>query len=145
MLDFLTLAWVVLGLIVVTALCVGLLVLLAFGLGWLLTLMLPFTLFETTLLSLAGITIAAILLLRIVAFLMPLPSLSTDKSEKDFEDAEEEEEEEEEEVEAVDYSSIPRWRRPLRQIDFSNAQPDDRCPCGSGRKYKNCHGRKPKK
>lgn len=28
----------------------------------------------------------------------------------------------------------------LKQIVFWNTQPDDRCPCGSGRKYKNCCG-----
>ena len=36
---------------------------------------------------------------------------------------------------------VPRWRQPLKNPDFSNTKPDDRCPCGSGRKYKNCHGR----
>ncbi len=35
---------------------------------------------------------------------------------------------------------LPR-RRGSRRLDFSTTQPDDRCPCGSGRKYKNCHGR----
>lgn len=27
-------------------------------------------------------------------------------------------------------------------IDFSNVKRNDRCPCGSGKKFKNCHGRK---
>ena len=26
---------------------------------------------------------------------------------------------------------------------FTKAKPDDPCPCGSGRKFHNCHGRKP--
>ncbi len=35
---------------------------------------------------------------------------------------------------------IPRWRQPLKQVDFSDTKPDTRCPCGGKRKYKNCHG-----
>jgi uncharacterized protein YecA (UPF0149 family) len=42
------------------------------------------------------------------------------------------------------YAGIPRWRRPNKNLDFSNVKPDDLCPCGSGRKYKNCHGVKQK-
>ncbi|MGO2199950.1 SEC-C metal-binding domain-containing protein [Lactococcus laudensis] len=26
-------------------------------------------------------------------------------------------------------------------LDFSNVKRNDPCPCGSGKKYKNCHGR----
>jgi uncharacterized protein YecA (UPF0149 family) len=28
------------------------------------------------------------------------------------------------------------------QQAFAKAQPDDACPCGSGKKFRNCHGRK---
>ena len=28
------------------------------------------------------------------------------------------------------------------EIDFSNVGRNDLCPCGSGKKFKNCHGRK---
>jgi hypothetical protein len=58
----------------------------------------------------------------------------------DYDDADEEEALEE----AVEdeLQGIPLWRRPLKNNDFSNAKPDDRCPCGSGRKFKNCHGYK---
>lgn len=27
-------------------------------------------------------------------------------------------------------------------IDYSNVKRNDLCPCGSGKKFKNCHGRK---
>lgn len=29
-----------------------------------------------------------------------------------------------------------------RDIDFSKVGRNDFCPCGSGKKFKNCHGRK---
>jgi transposase-like protein len=44
----------------------------------------------------------------------------------------------------VHSSQIYKWRRPSKNLDFSNAKPDARCPCGIGRKYKNCHGSKQK-
>ena len=49
-----------------------------------------------------------------------------------------------ENMEAINnrYAGIPCWRRSTRNLDFSKEKPDDRCPCGSGRKYKNCHGSK---
>ncbi|MBI5713563.1 MAG: SEC-C domain-containing protein [Chloroflexi bacterium] len=129
-----------LGAILIAAIGGGLLILLAYGLAWLLNLLLHFDLFQMTLLSLAAITIAVILILKIAAFFMPFSSLPTPVEEEEEEDLEDEGEDDE----GVDYSAIPRWRRPLRQLDFSNTKPDDLCPCGSGRKYKNCHGRKPK-
>jgi uncharacterized protein YecA (UPF0149 family) len=68
---------------------------------------------------------------------MPRPATADDDDvdEEDYEDEDVDEE-------PVIYPSIPRWRQPLKTPDFSNTRPDDRCPCGSGRKYKNCHGAK---
>ena len=69
--------------------------------------------------------------------------------ENDDEDNEEDEWgedwEDEEEEDAVPeskqvYPGIPRWRQPTKKLDFTNVKPDERCPCGSGRKFKNCHG-----
>ena len=37
--------------------------------------------------------------------------------------------------------SIPRWRQPIKPVSFEGVGRNDLCPCGSGRKYKNCHGR----
>lgn len=31
---------------------------------------------------------------------------------------------------------------PVEKLDFTNVKRNDPCPCGSGKKYKNCHGRK---
>ena len=41
-------------------------------------------------------------------------------------------------------SEIMRWyaqQDAQRQVAFANAGRNDPCPCGSGKKFKNCHGR----
>ena len=120
----------------------GILVLVAYGLGWLLNL----DPFQATLLSLAGMLAFGFLASRIFQTILDTISPSHVTSEDD-EDDDEDEGETEFEVEEVDkepviYPSIPRRRQPLKNLDFSNTRPDDRCPCGSSRKYKNCHGAK---
>jgi len=141
--EFFWIVLLALGAILVVTIGGGLLVLLAYGLAWLLNLLLHFDLFQMTLLSLAAITIAAIFLLRVVSTVLPFTSMPSNSDDDEYEEEEDDDDEDEEEDDDR-YSAIPRWRRPLKQIDFSNARPDDLCPCGSGRKYKNCHGRKPK-
>ncbi len=147
-------------LIVVAALALvvvisGLVVWGASGLGWVLInwLRLPFTPFEATLLSLitfiAVMWFAGRLLTSLVS--LPLGSGQEEEDEDEEEDWDEEwdegedDDEEAEEPEQVRHvSSIPKWRQPIRRASdgMPIVNPDDRCPCGSGRKYKNCHGRK---
>jgi hypothetical protein len=110
----------------------GLLVLLAYAVGWLLNFVMHFDPFKITLLSLAGVLVFGVLATRIWEAITNFPPLSNS-----YEDDEDEDEDE-----AVIYPGIPLWRQPLKKVDFSNVKPDDRCPCGSGRKYKNCHGAK---
>jgi hypothetical protein len=142
--EFFLIVLLVLGAILIATVGGGVLVLLAYGLAWLLNFILHFDLFQTTLLSLVAITITAIFIWRIIFHFLQPPIFPLN-SDDDFEDDEDEDYESEDDIDDDQYSAIPRWRRPLKQIDFSNARPDDLCPCGSGRKYKNCHGRKPKK
>jgi len=144
-------------LIVVAALALlavvsGLVVWAASGLGWVLInwLRLPFTPFEATLLSL--VTFVAVtwsawrLLVNFVS--LPLGSSHEDEDDDEDEDWDEDEdedyEEDEEPEQAQHVSSIPKWRQPIRRASdgMPIVNPDDRCPCGSGRKYKNCHGKK---
>ena len=130
---------IVLGALLAAMLIVGLAVLAATGLGWLLALFLPFSLFEATLLSLIALALPIYLAVQFgkVATSSPL-------EEDDWEDEDDEwDEEDEEEDEEIEYNAaIPRWRQPIKLTSrFAGAKPDDRCPCGSGRKYKNCHGR----
>ena len=139
-----------LGLILVATLVLaiggGLIVFLAYGVGWVVNLLLDLEPFQATVLGLAGIFIFLILVDRVVHALTPLPPPSDDfEFDDDFEDEEEDDEydifEDEEEMDKI-YAGIPRWRRPTKSLDFSNVHANDRCPCGSGRKYKNCHGAK---
>ncbi len=124
----------------------GLLVLMAYGVGWVVNLVMGLESFQATALSLAGILVFVILVDRVISNLTPINPYN-------FEDDEEYEDDEMDDYEIVEdeealnklYAGIPRWRRPSKNLDFSNAKPEDRCPCGSGRKYKNCHGAKQKK
>ncbi len=146
---------IVVGVILLVALGGGVLILLSYGVGWLLARFLPFSPFEATALSLAGISIVAWVAVRLIVAFVPEPfNASTgdldDEDEDDFDDDfdvdfdgdELEDEEPLPEPNTASYPGIPRWRQPIKPVDFSNVKPDDRCPCGSGRKYKNCHGRK---
>jgi hypothetical protein len=107
--------------VIVTTLLSSLVVLIAYGVGWLLRLLLPLSPFEATLLIIiAGIAVGALIwnILR-----LPLPfDISPPYYDEEDDDDEEEEFEDEEDILIID--------------------PDARCPCGSGRKYKNCHGKK---
>lgn len=130
----------ILGIFLVLAIGGGLLALLAYGIGWLLNRIFQFDPFQATVISMAGIFIFGILAERIWQAIISTPALSPDR----FDDEEDEFEDEyfDEDEEPVIFAEIPRWKQRAEPIDFSNVEPDDRCPCGSGRKYKNCHGRK---
>ena len=132
----------------------GLIVWAASGIGWTLInwLRLPFTPFEATLLSLIAMFATAWTVWRLIVNVVSLPfgsNLSPERDEdEDWEDEDEydedeyEDEQEPERVKTI--PSIPKWRQPIRRARDSMpiVDPDDRCPCGSGRRYKNCHGRK---
>ncbi len=135
-----------LGAVVLAAVGGGLLVLLAYAVGRVVNLALHVQPFEATLLSLIGICAAGVAVVRL-ALAFVVPALSPAFDDEDWGDLDENEDadaaEAEETAELDYYPGIPRWRQPLRRLDFSQTKPDDRCPCGSGRKFKNCHGRKP--
>ena len=131
----------VFGVLAALAIGGGLLVLLAYAVGWLLNFVMHFDPFQITLISLAGVLVFGVLATRIWEAITNFPPLSNRY--KDDEDEDEDDDfEYDEKDEAVIYPGIPLWRQPLKNVDFSNVKPDDRCPCGSGRKYKNCHGAK---
>jgi hypothetical protein len=138
----------VFGVLAALALGSGLLVLLAYAVGWLLNFVMHFDPFQITLLSLAGVLVFGVLATRIWEAITNFPPLSNRYEDDEDEDEDEDDEDDEDDFEydekdeAVIYPGIPLWRQPLKKVDFSNVRPDDRCPCGSGRKYKNCHGAK---
>ena len=138
----------ILGIFLALAIGGGLLVLLACGVGWILNRIVPFDPFQAAAISLAGMLVFGILAERIwqaiIGASSPTPDLDEEEDEFDFDDDYFDDDDDEDD-EPIIYPGIPRWRQPLKTPDFSNAKPDDRCPCGSGRKYKNCHGRKKQK
>lgn len=141
------------GILLVVLLLLGiggaLVFLMAYGLGLAINLIADFEPFQATVLGMLSLAVAGFLANRIWDMVRPAP-VSPDDDEYDdeydddlfdeFDDDEDEDEDDEEEPNL--YPGIPRWRQPVKTLDFSNTKPDDRCPCGSGRKYKNCHGSK---
>jgi hypothetical protein len=133
----------------------GLIVWAASGIGWVLVnwLRLPFTSFEATLLSLIAMFATAWTAWRLIVNMVSLPiGLSRSQKQDEGEDWEDEDGYEDDEYEDKEepegavrpIPSIPKWRQPIRRASdgMPIVGPNDRCPCGSGRKYKNCHGRK---
>jgi hypothetical protein len=134
---------IIFGIIILVGLGSVCLVLWAYGAGQVMLRILPsgtFSPFEATLLNQVGVLIVGIIVLRIVsaATSTPLASKVLRKNDEIVEDLDEGEVTENE---ADEFAGIPRWR-PLKKIDFTNVKPNDPCPCGSGRKFQNCHGYK---
>ncbi len=144
--------------IVLLALAIGggLLTLLSYGVGIVITRFTGIDPLPATVISMAGIFLFGILVERVFNSFMSVPKNLVGNDEfDDFDDFDDEDEDEDyldfdddselsdKEMDDV-FAGIPRWRRPLKTLDFSNVKPDDRCPCGSGRKFKNCHGKKTK-
>jgi hypothetical protein len=143
--TIITFLGIILGAVLVLAIGGGALALLAYGVGWVINHVMRLESFQATALTLAGIFVFIILAERVFNALMPLaPGDFDDEDEFDDEYDEEFDDDSAENMEALNklYAGIPRWRRPTKNLDFSKAKPDDRCPCGSGRKYRNCHGSK---
>jgi hypothetical protein len=121
----------------------GLLTLLAYGVGWVINRVMGIESFQATALSLAGILVFIFLADRLSSTRMPASSYDFDDDDDDDEMDDDDIVKNEDALNKL-YAGIPRWRRPNKNLDFSNVKPDDLCPCGSGRKYKNCHGVKQK-
>jgi hypothetical protein len=135
---------IVFGIIIIVGLGSVLLVLWAYGAGQVMLRILPsgtFSPFEATLLNQVGVLIVGMMVLRVVSAATSNP-LASKVLRKDDEIKEDLVEDEVTENEADEFAGIPRWRRPLKKIDFTDVKPNDPCPCGSGRKYQNCHGYK---
>ena len=127
----------------------GLFVLLSYEVGILLTRWTGFDPLPATVISMAGMFLFGILVEWAFQSITSIPRNLSESDEFDEDDFDYEDEDDdffdfEEELEETGdpFPGIPRWRRPLKTLDFSNVQPDDRCPCGSGRKFKNCHAKK---
>ena len=140
--------------IVFTTLLLGILILLAVavaifllslgfvGMGWLLSRILPLSLFEASVIALlSGFGLA-----YVIGHTVSIPTRPA--YEEDWEDEEDWDEEdwdgEWEEDEYEEPISFPQWRRRggEKSTDVPVVGRNDPCPCGSGKKYKYCHGKK---
>ena len=109
------------------------------GMGWLLSRILPLSLFEASVIALlSGLGLAYVIGQIISISIRPT-------YDEDWED-EEDWDEEWEEDEYEEPISFPQWRRRGGEVQENTDGPvvgrNDPCPCGSGKKYKYCHGRK---
>lgn len=151
------LSFLIIALIVILAIALGgsLMVFVAYGIGWVINFLTGLEMFQAVILGLAGIFVFIMFVDRgLNSFSPPNNNVNEyDDDNDDFEDDEDFTEDEADDFvivkdeEALNklYAGIPRWRCPTKNLDFSNVEPDQRCPCGNGRKYKNCHGAKQKK
>lgn len=140
---------VLMSALLVLAIGGGLFALLSYGVGIVLTRFTGLDPLPATVISMAGMFLFGILVERTFNSFISIPKNLSENDEfdeyddEDYFDFDEDLDISEKELDAV-FAGIPRWRRPLKTLDFSNVKPDDRCPCGSGRKFKNCHGKKAK-
>lgn len=131
----------------------GLFTLLSYGVGIVISGFTGLDSLPATAISMAGMFLFGILVERAFNSFISIPKKLSgydefDEDEFDYEDddyfdLDEDSDLSDKDMDAV-FAGIPRWRRPLKTLDFSDVKPDDRCPCGSGRKFKNCHGKKTK-
>jgi SEC-C motif len=114
------------------------LVLAAFGLGKALSLVLPLSVFEASLLSMLALWPALLAVWRIMTF------GQTYDIGDDWADEQDEDEDVDEEGFDQEYDEGERvaWAAPVRQvISRPRVGRNSPCPCGSGTKYKRCCGK----
>jgi hypothetical protein len=112
------------------------------GMGWLLSRILPLSLFEASVIAvLSGLGLA-----YVIGQIISAPTGPIDKDWEEDEDWDEEDWDEEwEEDEYEEPLLFPRWHKrggEDESADVPVVGRNDPCPCGSGRKYKYCHGKK---
>lgn len=108
----------------------------------------PLDFWQATLLATGiGLVVLYGFLHRIVGF--PLPEDEGDWEEEEWDEEDWEDEDEDAFVPPPLYRHRPTLRKdPIQEMDedskWANVGRNDPCPCGSGKKYKYCHGRKSK-
>ena len=138
-----------LALVFVVAAGAVVVVLSATGLGILLARFLPLSVFEASLLTLISLLAFLYAAWRVVAAFVSTSTDSPFDADDDDEWGEEDEFDDDEGRSDDDapldkqafIPSIPRWRQPIKRAEYDKAGRNDPCPCGSGKKYKNCHGK----
>lgn len=142
--NILVMIGLVLGALLVGSLLISLVTLAFLGLGALFSYFFNLTLFEATVVTLLG----AMVLMLLVHSIRILFSSTESEAYEDWEEEDDEdwydEDEDEEEDQYPGRSFLHRLssRESEREEDiFAGIGRNDPCPCGSGRKFKYCHGR----
>ena len=139
-----------LAVIVAVGLLISLVTLAFLGLGTLFSHFFELTLFEATTVTLLG-AVALMLLVHLIRMLFfPARGEEYEDWEEDWEEEEEEDDEDwydedwDDEDQDAGISFLSRFSdRELEQEEdiFAGVGRNDPCPCGSGKKFKYCHGR----
>ncbi len=140
----LTIAGIVAAVVLVATAGAVMLVLGATGLGVLLARFLPLSIFEASLLTLISLLALFYAAWRVVAALVgsPLSLPSDDDGDDEWDEEADEENDDDEPLDEQDFvPSIPRWRQPIKRAEYGKVGRNAPCPCGSGKKYKYCHGK----
>lgn len=105
--------------------------------GYLVSILMPFSLFQGTVLVIGSVLTISAILINIQLFLRPAPSLR----EIDFYDNDDEYGDEDEDDEDEDEDENEPFRGPSYPVKNANKIGRNApCPCGSGKKYKYCCG-----
>jgi hypothetical protein len=131
---------IILAVILAAALASVVFVLLAYGMGWLLSLVLPLSTFEASLLSLIammGLLVSGVGLVRSIAAITQREPMGYEEP-SDWDPDEDLIWDEDLDHEIDDILS--RKSRTASSDRRNRSGPDDPCPCGSGRRYRDCHG-----
>jgi len=114
------------------------------GLGSLATRFVPLTLFEATVITALSTVAVAYTGWRFLGFILspsPVAPVETDEEDWDDDEGEEDEDGDDDEWEEEVVTSRPAPARRSRRPQVPPVGRNDPCPCGSGKKYKHCHGK----
>ena len=145
------------GVLLVLAVGAFVVVLLSAGVGALLARLFPFSMFEATLLSLIALIGVVFAIGRTITTILRTPSRDSDEEDEeelvdewededyDWEDEEEDDWNAERDEEFSDRPDLrpplTSWQQPVKRAEFEGVGRNEPCPCGSGKKFKNCHGK----
>jgi hypothetical protein len=115
------------------------------GMGWLLSRILPLSLFEASIIAVLS-SLGLAYVVGQIASARPTYEYDEDEGWEDEEDWDEEDWDDDwEEDEYEEPIPFPRWRERVGEDESADVPVvgrNDPCPCGSGKKYKYCHGKK---
>jgi len=130
---------IVLFILVAIVLLIAISTVVFIGAGYVFSVMLPLTLFQSVLLCIGATFVVAFITAAIVIGNRLLKILEFDEDENDEDDFDEDEDYDEDFDEDEEEEDLPK--RQYTYVKANKVGRNDPCPCGSGKKYKNCCGK----